>query len=154
MVWMVNGLGRPKLSKEDKLSDLPEDIEDLTAKAGDHKTAMFNKAIPFLAHIQSLELVCSESAIMGDFQKWYDTLHAWFNKLTGKLLKEKRDADIRLVDDLFDKIGPLVGHPYLSDGDKRRLLNMIQRELELLTEEFGYQMPEIGGEDDEPLKFT
>jgi hypothetical protein len=109
----------------------------------------FNKAIEFLKGLQVLENICSESSINNDFETWFHTMNAWFNKLCGKL-DAKRQAEFI---NAFNRIEVLVYNEGVPDSFKKNSLNTLQRELEKLMDEFGYQMPEMS-QDDEPLDFT
>jgi len=115
----------------------------------DRPKGAFNKAIEFLKGLQVLENICSESSINNDFETWFHTMNAWFNKLSGKLDITRQDFLIAF----FGRVEGLVYNDDVPDSFKKNALNRLQRELEKLMDEFGYQMPEMST-DDEPLDFT
>lgn len=123
-------------------------VDDDSEGPGSRKGS-FNKAIEFLKGLQVLENICSESSINNDFETWFHTMNAWFNKLCGKLDKKRQDEFIAA----FNRIEVLVYNEGVPDSFKKNSLNTLQRELEKLMDEFGYQMPEMS-QDDEPLDFT
>lgn len=149
MKIIVGVLILKKKNKKDIESDDELDVDEETNQV----KGTFNKALPFLTHLQSLELICSEASINEDYIKWFDALLAWFNKLTGKLQK----TDVALlneIDNIFLSYEVFITDDRYPAVFKRRMLSYLQRKLEKVTDDFGYQMPEIGGLDEDGLDFS